>query len=510
MTLNIDQDIIANEEVRLEEDSNGNLVLEHKTTGATLTYDSANGAWVPADGVRLPDNLVNDATGETVYDQEAEAIKSDIDNEAVSTDELRNIADQIIGPSDSIQGAFDAASNGDTIYLGSGRYQPDTTPTTGKRLSLVGESLTVISDEPHPDSRPAALEGTVIEPQTGGEHGLKLSASGEQVNLYNIGVTWPDALKDSDTGHGIYCDPPSDGAGYQKDGIFNGEFQNVAVVGTDGDHYGLVTTNAQHLYGQKWKFWGGGGYHDRTNHNETNLGNHTIVDLYSRLDVSGSAAGIMHTAINYKNTLSCYIRPQVNISGAISAGETKNHIEASESEGGDVLRKGYYHTDLEEVNDTAGDNDLGRDAEITFAIREPSITFARSPITFTEDVESNHRINAVETRNTEIHGTRAVRFDETGSTPPPVSGGVKLFARGDNSAQFVHEDGSLSVKIYREQSFEAIEQDLSALSLGAAQTGRIYRHDGSNSISADGGTTSSAGYYAWDNSTNEFKSIVQF
>lgn len=72
------------------------------------------------------------------------------------------------------------------------------------------------------------------------------------------------------------------------------------------------------------------------------------------------------------------------------------------------------------------------------------------------------------------------------------------------------QSGVDGVRTYDDGSQDLPPQDLSALSLTSSENGQIYRHDGANSINADGGTTSSPGYYAWDNSASEFKSIVQF
>lgn len=53
-------------------------------------------------------------------------------------------------------------------------------------------------------------------------------------------------------------------------------------------------------------------------------------------------------------------------------------------------------------------------------------------------------------------------------------------------------------------------QDLATLNLGSGEDHNIYLHNGKSTINADGSTTSSQGYYAWDNTANEFKSIVQW
>lgn len=84
---------------------------------------------------------------------------------------------------------------------------------------------------------------------------------------------------------------------------------------------------------------------------------------------------------------------------------------------------------------------------------------------------------------------------------------LEIFETGKTK---VDRQGSNVWNFHDDQGVDQAAQDLSALSLTSAENGRIYRHDGSSSISADGGTTSSPGYYVWDNSASEFKSVVQF
>lgn len=60
------------------------------------------------------------------------------------------------------------------------------------------------------------------------------------------------------------------------------------------------------------------------------------------------------------------------------------------------------------------------------------------------------------------------------------------------------------------QSMGLEPQDLSTVSTASEDNGEIFRHNGANSISADGGTTSSPGYYVWSSGDNEWKSMVQY
>jgi hypothetical protein len=94
-----------------------------------------------------------------------------------------------------------------------------------------------------------------------------------------------------------------------------------------------------------------------------------------------------------------------------------------------------------------------------------------------------------------------------------------LGIRGTGSAEISMEttgkttfarQGATVMELYDDQGLEMEAIDLSNLSLTSTEDARIYRHVGGSSINADGGTTSSPGYYVWDNGNSEFKSIVQF
>lgn len=52
-----------------------------------------------------------------------------------------------------------------------------------------------------------------------------------------------------------------------------------------------------------------------------------------------------------------------------------------------------------------------------------------------------------------------------------------------------------------------VGMDLSTVS---ASDGEIYRHDGSSSITANGTSTTSQGYYCWSATDSEWKSVVNF
>jgi hypothetical protein len=86
------------------------------------------------------------------------------------------------------------------------------------------------------------------------------------------------------------------------------------------------------------------------------------------------------------------------------------------------------------------------------------------------------------------------------------TGGTKFTI--DKNEAFFARQGTTAWKMRNDLSIEYGEQDLS--NVGSPGDGHIYRHDGSSSINADGGTTSSPGYYVFSATDSEFKSIVQY
>jgi hypothetical protein len=77
-----------------------------------------------------------------------------------------------------------------------------------------------------------------------------------------------------------------------------------------------------------------------------------------------------------------------------------------------------------------------------------------------------------------------------------------------NDNTVFYRDGSRFARFHNDGGLEQEPQDLSVVS---GNDGRIYHHDGSASITADGGTsTSAAGYYAWSSTDDEWKSMVQY
>lgn len=66
MPFQITTDVVTNDAFELSENGDGDLVLEHSGSGATLTYDSSEGAWVPSGGLGGQNNVVDTIETDTL------------------------------------------------------------------------------------------------------------------------------------------------------------------------------------------------------------------------------------------------------------------------------------------------------------------------------------------------------------------------------------------------------------------------------------------------------------
>jgi phage baseplate assembly protein gpV len=66
MTATLDADLLEHDDFKVYEDSSGNLVLEHKSTGATFEYDGSS--WVVSDTLDLNDNDITNVSSLSIND----------------------------------------------------------------------------------------------------------------------------------------------------------------------------------------------------------------------------------------------------------------------------------------------------------------------------------------------------------------------------------------------------------------------------------------------------------
>jgi len=239
---------------------------------------------------------------------------------SLSTGKVNNIEPWVVDGTSGgdIQDVIGAASAGDRVRFerannSDGRYKTTEPIVIDKPLTSEG-NLTVTGGEPHPDEDLSELDGVVIEQQTAGEDVIMITASGEQVDLSGLGLTWESSIRDDDTGHGINTDPPTENNS-PGDGIFHSEWNDVIVDGHDGDHYAYRLLNPQHNVFTGLRAYGGGHHEIINDHHETNFGNSTFINPYVNIQNSGTAAGYHWVSERGSMNLCTYIRPQINHHG---------------------------------------------------------------------------------------------------------------------------------------------------------------------------------------------------
>jgi len=257
---------------------------------------------------------------------------------SLSAGALPNIADHIVDPTDGdLASVISEAAAGDVIWLGKGKHTVNGTVTIDKPLSIVSEHHDLTGDQDDASDKGIdEIDGAVIEQQQAGAHVLKTLVNAEAVNLKNIALTWESSIRDSDTGHGVLADAPDDpnNTGNKLNGLFYATWENVAVVGQDGDSYAFEIHNPQHLQLTSTKSWGGGGLHWVQNTGKSiNYGNSVVENFYHEVNNDGTAHGIYHeTAGGGTLNLITYVRPQVNWAVGTSSGGQQHFKKTSNTQ----------------------------------------------------------------------------------------------------------------------------------------------------------------------------------
>lgn len=344
---------------------------------------------------------------------------------SVTAEELKGIADQIVTTSDDLQTAVDNASGGDTLFLEGGTHTISSPVTIDKPLTIHGHLTVTGNQSVAPDTSIDAVGGSTIEQQTAGANCLTFTGVAEQLNLHNLHLTWRSALKDSDTGHGIECVPPSDGAGAKQNGLYNAEWSNITVTGHDGNHYGATITNLQQSEISKFKTYGGGGLEFIQDSNDTNFGNTVITDFYCKLRNDSSDAaqahGIHEHAVERLLNLLLYLRPQVNTT--LEAVTGQQHIKKTVETGGTIDELSYIAPNMESTNNNSSGIDMPPSGSHMFLPSRVEDYLLPSQYPLLQSAETNVDIRSNLIRAPEIEATNSIgmRDDADGSTASAIT-----------------------------------------------------------------------------------------
>lgn len=163
------------------------------------------------------------------------------------------------------------------------------------------------------------MAGSVLLQTTAATNGITIRVRGREVSLRDFGIRFADAIKFSDTGHGIEVIPPTYVlTGTPDNGVFGGTWDNVSVYGVDGDHYAFQLVNSQLMTINNIMGFGGGGFHLRTDCLESFKGNMTVTNPYFYVCTPGTSHGfyLSHANALNPNNLCVFIRPQCIIDTA--------------------------------------------------------------------------------------------------------------------------------------------------------------------------------------------------
>ncbi|RLI46888.1 hypothetical protein DRO69_02175 [Candidatus Bathyarchaeota archaeon] len=191
-----------------------------------------------------------------------------------------------------IQKAIDHVANkgGGRLYIKSGVYCISDTITISKPIHIEGEFAgfeTFPADE-HDMSYVKDVSGVILEVIEEGKDAIRIENVGLPITLKNLVIKFSSNL--SKTGHGIACIPPilaSDPA-LRETGICYFLFENVNVIGHDGDHYGFYIVNP--CVGTLIQIfsYGGGGLFIESN-GKWHCGNLVVIHPYVIREKGGTA-----------------------------------------------------------------------------------------------------------------------------------------------------------------------------------------------------------------------------
>lgn len=157
------------------------------------------------------------------------------------------------------------------------------------------------------------FSGAGLIQTTAGANALTITACGVGVNLRNFGILFADSIRWTNTGHGVYCNPPTLSGGFQDSGLQGARWDHVSVYGHDGNHYAFWVVNPLNCQMDHLTGFGGGGLYVNTNGQvglNNYLGNVVFTAPYMVTMVPGGAHAYQIDATNGETILLTFVRPQ--------------------------------------------------------------------------------------------------------------------------------------------------------------------------------------------------------
>jgi Pectate lyase superfamily protein len=230
----------------------------------------------------------------------------------------------------AIQNAINATPSGGTLILPMGTAKITSALTINKSMRLMGSGCRPIAESISTDFNSINcptispyLAGTVIRQDTAATDAIQITGAGCSVDLKDFGILFGPLIIFTNTGHGINVTPPIVTSTIQDNGLRSSRWQDLFVMGHDGNHYGYVFVNPICCQMDKLQAFGGGGIKIVNNGITTSggafYGNTQFNSCYSQTFAAGSAHGLATINSSEFQNLNVFIRHQCTVANMTSS-----------------------------------------------------------------------------------------------------------------------------------------------------------------------------------------------
>lgn len=219
--------------------------------------------------------------------------------------------------------AMAQAVDGDVIRIPRGLIAMDNEWAITKNVSIIGAGVhdvypglgTAVTFD-NPTVAPY-LTGSVFLQTAAAKNGLSVTKSAASVKLQGFGVRFADAIRFTNTGHGVSGVSTATFNGGHDHGLVAFKIEDVRVYGHDGNHYGLHMINPLHGTINDFRSYGGGGMHVECDSFGGNYGNLVVNHPFAHLFCPGTANGYnlrgrVASGTSGVLNLMTFVRPQCN------------------------------------------------------------------------------------------------------------------------------------------------------------------------------------------------------
>lgn len=277
-------------------------VADAAMTASSTTLTSATAAFTSAD-VGKKVTVARAGSGAASTGQMLVATISSVTNAttavlSVAATNTVSAKGAIIGTDDTAAwaAALTALPAGATVQMPLGKSLITTNLTLAKAITFAGYGAdenwgSVVASGVSLDSPPAFpyFFGSEIIQAGAGLDIFTLGAAGITVHARDLVMRWAPGIAFNNTGHGIYAKYGTPALGGSENGIMGSRWDNVAIWGHDGNHYGIYLVNSLYCTMVHIRTYGGGGLHGECDSFYGNYGNSVFDHFQATMWVAGTA-----------------------------------------------------------------------------------------------------------------------------------------------------------------------------------------------------------------------------